>query len=54
MIPRIKVQEYITSKGCYMNEGLVYALDNIIKELLDKSIERAKANERRSVQAIDI
>ena len=54
LIPRIKVQEYINSKGCYMNKGLVYALNNIIKELLDKAIERAKANERRIVQAKDI
>ncbi|MHA1916447.1 MAG: hypothetical protein ACW986_19550 [Promethearchaeota archaeon] len=54
LILRIKVQKYIKSKGFYMNKGLVYALNNITKELLDKSIERAKANERKSVQAIDI
>ena len=54
LISRKKVQEYINSKGCYRSNGLVYALNNIIKELLDKTIERAKANERRSVQARDI
>jgi len=54
LIPKIKVQDYINSKRCYMSKGFVYFLNSIIKELLDKSIERAKANSRRSVQAIDI
>ena len=54
LIMKNKVQEYVSSKRCYMSNGLVYALNNIFKELLDKAIERAKANERRSIQARDV
>ena len=39
LISSKKVQGYVNSTGCYKSNGFMYALNNIIKELLDKAIE---------------
>ena len=56
LISKSKVQEYIKSKGCNISNNLAFgdAVNKIIKELLDKAVERAKANNRKTVQAKDI
>ncbi len=51
-----KVRDYIKSKDCYTSGELIDgpALNNAIKELLDKAIDRAKANNRKTVQERDL
>lgn len=56
LIVKSKVREYIKTKECNTSSDLVDgdALNNAIKVLLDKAIERAKANGRKTVQSKDI
>ncbi|MHA1148724.1 MAG: hypothetical protein ACTSR8_10810 [Promethearchaeota archaeon] len=56
LIVKSKVREYIKSNGCNTAGDLVDgdALNNAIKEILDKAVARAKANGRKTVQAKDI
>ena len=51
-----KVREYIKGKGCNTSSGVLDgdALNKIIMELLDNSIRRAKANNRKTVKARDL
>lgn len=56
LIVKSKVREYIKSQGCNTSSDLVDgdSLNNVIKELLDKAIARAKANGRKTVQSKDM
>ena len=51
-----KVREYIKSKGCNTSGDLIDgdSLNNVIIEILDKAIVRAKANGRKTVQEKDL
>lgn len=51
-----KIREYIKSKGCNTSSALLDGdtLNKIIMEKLDKAVERAKANKRKTVKARDI
>ena len=51
-----KVREYIKSKGCNTSGDLIDgdSLNNVIIEILDKAIGRAKANGRKTVQEKDL
>lgn len=49
-----KVKEYVKSKGLQTSETAVDALSNVVRELLDKAIERAKDNGRQTVKNRDI
>ena len=51
-----KVREYIKGKDCNTSSGILDggALNNIIIEIIDKAINRAKANGRKTVQERDI
>ena len=55
-IIKSKVREYIKSKGCNTSGALINGkeLNRIITELLDKAIERAKNNLRKTVKPIDL
>ena len=56
LIVKSKVRDYVKAAGCNTAGALVDgpALNNAIKELLDKAIDRAKANGRKTVQSKDI
>lgn len=56
LIVKSKVREYIKSKGCNTAGDLVdgNALNDAIKEIIDKAVARAQANGRKTVQAKDI
>jgi histone H3/H4 len=51
-----KVREFIKSKGCNTSSGVLDGdtLNGIIIELLDKAINRAKLNNRKTVKARDL
>ena len=51
-----KVREFIKSKGCNTSSGVLDGdtLNEIIIELLDKAINRAKLNNRKTVKARDL
>ena len=51
-----KVREYIKTKGCNTSGDLIDgdSFNNVIIELLDKAIGRAKANGRKTVQEKDL
>jgi histone H3/H4 len=51
-----KIRDYIKAKGCNTSGDLVEgpALNNVITEILDKAIARAKANGRKTVQEKDL
>lgn len=51
-----KIREYIKSKDCNTSSSLLEGdiLNKRIIEILDRAIERAKANGRKTVKARDI
>ncbi len=51
-----KVREYIKSKGCNTASGILDGdtLNDYIMWHLDKAVERAKANGRKTVKARDL
>jgi histone H3/H4 len=51
-----KVREYIKGKGCNTSSGVLDGdtLNNLIMEMLDESVRRAKANNRKTVKARDL
>ncbi|MFX0104357.1 MAG: DUF1931 domain-containing protein [Candidatus Hodarchaeota archaeon] len=51
-----KIREYIKGKGCNTSSDLIEGstLNDAIVEILDKAVERAKANNRKTVQAKDL
>ncbi len=51
-----KIREFIKSKGCNTSSGVLDGdtLNGIIIELLDKAINRAKLNNRKTVKARDL
>ncbi|MFX1316229.1 MAG: hypothetical protein ACFE9T_10220 [Promethearchaeota archaeon] len=51
-----KVREYIKSKGCNTASGVLDGdtLNEYIVWYLDKAVERAKANGRKTVKARDL
>lgn len=51
-----KVREYIKSKGCNTSSIVIDGdgLNNIIKEILNKAVGRAKGNKRKTVKARDL
>ncbi len=51
-----KVRDYIHSKECNASGDVLDgdALDKVIKNILDKAIDRAKANNRKTVMEKDL
>ncbi len=51
-----KVRDYVHSKECNTSGDVLDgdALDKVLKEILDKAIERAKANNRKTVMEKDL
>lgn len=51
-----KVREYIKGKGCNTSSAVLdgEALNKIIMGMLDKAVNRAKGNNRKTVKARDL
>jgi histone H3/H4 len=49
-----KVKNYIKSKGLMSSADVLDALNEEVHELLDKAVERAKENGRKTTQARDV
>ena len=51
-----KVRDYIKSKGCNTSSGVLDggALNNYVMWYIDKAVDRAKANGRKTVKARDL
>lgn len=49
-----KVKEYIKTKGCMTSGELISALSDRVECLLDRAIERAQANKRKTVGPHDV
>lgn len=49
-----KVKDYIKAKGCQTAGDSIPALSEAVKELIDKAIERVKANGRQTVKPQDL
>ncbi len=53
-ITRIKVKEYISSQHVRISKDFMDALEEKVKEIIDKAIERARANQRNTVMPRDL
>ncbi|MBD3338059.1 MAG: DUF1931 domain-containing protein [Candidatus Lokiarchaeota archaeon] len=51
-----KVREYIKGKGCNTSSEVLDGdkFNSIIMDILDKAVDRAKANKRKTVKARDL
>ena len=49
-----KVKDYVKEKGLMSSADAVDALNERVYECLDKAIERAQANDRKTVQPRDL
>jgi histone H3/H4 len=49
-----KVKNYIKTKGVMSSSDVLDALNDAVHKLLDKAVERAKANGRKTVQGRDV
>jgi histone H3/H4 len=54
LIVGTKVKNYVKSKDLMSSADVLDALNCAVYELLDKAVERAKANGRKTVQGRDI
>ncbi len=56
LVVKSKVRDYIHQKECNASGEVLDngALDKVIKEVLDKAVERAKANGRKTVMEKDL
>ena len=54
LVVQSKVKDYIKSKGLHSSSDSVEALSEAVYGLIDKAIERTKANKRGTVAAKDI
>ena len=54
LIVGTKVKNYIKSKGVMSSADVLDALNCVVYELLDRAVERAKANGRKTVQGRDM
>lgn len=53
-IIRMKVKDYISSKGLRVGKDFIEQLDEEVKSIIDKAVERAKKNMRNTVMPRDI
>lgn len=49
-----KVKAYVKSKGLMSSADVLDALNDCVYACLDKAAQRAKANQRKTVQARDV
>ncbi len=49
-----KIREYIKSKKCNTSGEFIGELSNTVYDLIDKAINRAQGNNRKTIQARDV
>ena len=49
-----KVREYVKSNGCNTSGEFIGELSNTVYELIDRAINRAQGNNRKTIQAKDV
>jgi histone H3/H4 len=49
-----KVKEYIHGKGCQTSGEALEALNKAVQEVLNKAVDRTRANGRATVKATDL
>lgn len=54
LIVGTKVKNYIKTKGLMSSADVLDALNDAVYELLDRAVERAKQNGRKTVQGRDV
>ncbi|MCD6589941.1 DUF1931 domain-containing protein [Candidatus Woesearchaeota archaeon] len=54
MVVRIKVKDYISQKNMRMSQDFLDKLEEMVRSIIDKAIERAKANNRNTVMPRDL
>ena len=54
LIVRSNIRKALKDKIDNVEEEVEEALNNKVHEILDKAVERAKANQRRTIQARDL
>lgn len=54
LIVGTKVKNYIKSKDVMSSSDVLEALNEVVYDALDKAVERAKANGRKTVQGKDV
>ncbi len=54
MLVQSKTREYIKSKGLNTGGDALEALEKALTEIIDKAIERAKANNRKTLMGKDV
>jgi len=54
LLVKAKVKDYVKDKDMMGSSDLVEAVNECVYECLDRAIERAKANDRKTVQPRDV
>ena len=54
LLVKAKVKDYVKEEGGMSSSDLVEAINECVYECLDRAIERAKANDRKTVQPRDV
>ncbi|KPK65805.1 MAG: hypothetical protein AMK73_01955 [Planctomycetes bacterium SM23_32] len=54
LIVGTKVKNYVKSKGLMSSSDVLDSLNHAVYKALDKAVERAKANGRKTVQGRDV
>ena len=49
-----KVKGYVKKKGCMSSGDLLAALSDVVRDLLDAAVKRAKTNRRSTVRPGDL
>ena len=49
-----KIREYVKSNDCNTSGEFIGKLSNTVYDLIDKSIDRAQGNNRKTIQAKDV
>ncbi len=54
LLVKAKVKDYVKSEGMMSSADMMEAVNECVYECLDRAIERAKANDRKTVQPRDV
>ena len=55
LIVKSAIRKYVNSKGCNVSSEVINkTLNNAVKKLLDKGIEHAKSQNRKTIKSKDI
>ncbi len=54
LVVQSKVKEFLKSKGCNTSSEVAASLSKAVADLLNKGVERCKANGRKTVKGTDL